>query len=77
MLLQPSLEKLRELRLFGMAKALEDQLRMSDITDLSFEDRIGLLLDRESTDRSSKPVLRILITNPHEAASLDRASAAV
>jgi DNA replication protein DnaC len=54
MLLQPTIEKLHELRLLGMAKALEEQLRMPDMTDLSFEDRLGLLLDRESTSRSSK-----------------------
>ena len=42
MLFQPTLQRLSELRLSGMAAALEEQLRMPDIESLSFEDRLGL-----------------------------------
>jgi DNA replication protein DnaC len=37
-----------------MAKALEEQLQMSDIADLRFEDRLALLIDREATERASR-----------------------
>ena len=43
MLIHPTLEKLKTLRLLGMAKALAEQLQMSDLGEWSFEDRLGLL----------------------------------
>ncbi len=54
MLIHPTLDQLRTLRLDGMAKALEEQLQMSDIEDLPFTDRLALLIDRESTERASR-----------------------
>ena len=54
MLNQPTVDKLYELRLFGMAKALEDQNGCSEYEALTFGDRLGLLVDRESADRDSK-----------------------
>ena len=39
MLMQQTLERLHELRLTGMAQALNEQRRMSDLETLSFEDR--------------------------------------
>jgi DNA replication protein DnaC len=53
MLNQPTIEKLHELRLFGMAKALEEQSGRSEYEDLTFGDRLALLVDRESADRDS------------------------
>lgn len=50
MLVQPTIEKLRLLRLTGMVAALEQQLRTPDIHDLSFEDRLGLLVENEMRD---------------------------
>jgi transposase len=49
MLLEPTLARLRELRLAGMAEALEEQQGVPDLQGLSFEDRLGLLVDREVT----------------------------
>ncbi len=46
MLLEPTLARLRELRLAGMAEALEEQKAAPDLRGLSFEDRLGLLVDR-------------------------------
>jgi DNA replication protein DnaC len=60
MLLQPTLQRLTELRLSGMADALEEQMRMPDIETLSFEDRLGLLLDREVTLREDRRLTRLL-----------------
>ena len=54
MLVHPTLNKLRTLRLSGMAKALEEQQQMPDIDALGFEDRLGLLVDRELTVRDSR-----------------------
>jgi len=54
MLMHPTIEKLRSLQLRGMAAGLEDQLRTSDIGTLTFEERLGLLLDREATSRADR-----------------------
>lgn len=54
MLMHPSLDQLRTLRLEGMAKALEEQLQMSEVQELRFEDRLGLMIDRETTERASR-----------------------
>ena len=54
MLIHPTLDQLRSMRLDGMAKALEEQLQMGDIEDLRFEDRLGFLIDREATERASR-----------------------
>jgi DNA replication protein DnaC len=54
MLTQPSLEKLREMKLFGMAKALQEQLELPNIHDLTFEERLGLLIERELTERDNR-----------------------
>jgi DNA replication protein DnaC len=54
MLSHPTLEKLKDMRLSGMVAALEDQLQTPEIASLSFEDRLGLLVDREQTERDSR-----------------------
>ena len=47
MLNQPTLEKLRALRLHGMAEAFRAQAEQKGITDLSFEERFALLVDQQ------------------------------
>ena len=54
MLHHPTLEKLQTLRLDGMHKALTEQQRMPDIEALSFEERLGLLIDREMSAREDR-----------------------
>jgi DNA replication protein DnaC len=54
MLSHPTLDKLHELKLTGMGQALSDQMQMPEITDLSFEERLGLLVDREITERDNR-----------------------
>lgn len=54
MLQHPTMEKLHALKLSGMAGALADQLATPDITELSFEERLGLLVDREMTERENR-----------------------
>ena len=54
MLAHPTYERLLALGLTGMAKALEDQRRSPDIAALSFEERLGLMVDREAAERDTK-----------------------
>lgn len=54
MLTHPTLDTLVALNLTGMVKALSEQMQMPDITDLSFEERLGLLVDRELTERRER-----------------------
>ena len=60
MLYQPTLELLHELRLPGMAQAFEEHLGMPDAAELTFEDRLALLLEREKTDRANRRLQRLL-----------------
>ena len=50
----PATDRLRELGLAGMARALEEQRRHADAADLGFEDRLAMLVDREALERDSK-----------------------
>lgn len=54
MLLHPTLATLQTLRLSGMYHALEEQLRVPEFQTLSFEERLGLLLDREVMERANR-----------------------
>lgn len=54
MLANPTHERLIALGLTGMAKAFEEQRRSPDLDALSFEERIGLLVDREAAERDTK-----------------------
>ena len=54
MLAHHTQERLLALGLAGMAKALDDQRRQPDIAALAFEERLALLLDRETTERENK-----------------------
>ena len=54
MLVHPTLDKIEQLRLFGMAKALREQLQNQKATALNFEERLGLLIDREMSERENR-----------------------
>ncbi|RLB75413.1 MAG: AAA family ATPase [Deltaproteobacteria bacterium] len=54
MLIHPIMEKLQSMKFHGMRKAFEEQLQMADIEKLSFEERFGLLVDREKTEREDR-----------------------
>lgn len=53
MLTQPLLQQLHELRLTGMAAALEHQLAGGLQDPLSFEDRLGLLIQHGLSARAA------------------------
>jgi DNA replication protein DnaC len=59
MLNQPTLEKLRTLKLTGMADAFSEQLQ-KPLPDLDFEARLGLLIDREWYLRENRRLSRRL-----------------
>jgi DNA replication protein DnaC len=54
MLKHPTLDGLQTLKLSGMVAALADQMATPDIDDLAFEERLGLLVDREITERENR-----------------------
>jgi DNA replication protein DnaC len=54
MLLHPTLDKLRTLKLEGMLAALADQQALAQVGEMSFEERLGLLVDREMTARANQ-----------------------
>ena len=60
MLTNPTMNKLLALSLTGMAAALKDQLERADYASLAFEDRLGLLVDREATERENRRLERNL-----------------
>lgn len=54
MLIEPTIEGLKTLKLFGMLKALESQMSAPDTSALCFEERLGLLVDTELTSRDNR-----------------------
>lgn len=58
MLTQPLLDKLRQLSLTGFRTALEEQLHSPHYAELSFEERLGMLLDVEVTRRTNNRLKR-------------------
>ncbi len=54
MLTHPTLDQLERLRFTGMTKALREQMQNPDVERLSFLERLGLLVDREVTDREDR-----------------------
>lgn len=54
MLNHPTLEKLQHLKCLGMATALAEQMSTPDFETFAFEERLGLLVDRELTYRDNR-----------------------
>src|SRR5512140_1610727 len=60
MLTQPTIEKLYAMRLRGMAEAFQEQQQDANIHGLSFEERLGLLIDRQWNWRQNRALERRL-----------------
>jgi DNA replication protein DnaC len=60
MLTQHTLTRLHGLKLDGMARAFEEQITQPASHDLSFEERFGLLVDREIVWRDTRRLDRLL-----------------
>lgn len=54
MITHPTLNKIKELKLYGMARAFSEQMDKKEYSKLSFEERLGMLVDIEATDRDNK-----------------------
>ncbi len=57
---QETLRKLHEMKLHGMAKSFESQLASAAMGHLSFEQRLGMMVDHESTWRENRRMTRLL-----------------
>ncbi|MDQ2961214.1 MAG: IS21-like element helper ATPase IstB [Candidatus Dormibacteraeota bacterium] len=60
MLISPTVDALHALNLGGMARALAEQRESPDYAALTFEERLGLLVDREAQDRGNRRLERNL-----------------
>jgi DNA replication protein DnaC len=60
MLIHPTAERLRALGLAAMADALVELQNAPDAAELTREDWLGLLVDREATSRANKRLARRL-----------------
>jgi DNA replication protein DnaC len=60
MLTQQTVEKMNAMKLSGMAEAFQQQLSSSECTRLSFDERLGLLVDSEWTIREQRKLKRRL-----------------
>lgn len=54
MLIHPTLDNMRALKLFAMVKALDTQMGIKDIEEMDFTDRLGLLVDAELIARENR-----------------------
>lgn len=62
MMMNHTIDKLHDLKLEGMARALDEQLSTAASSPLSFEERVTLLVDAEATFRDNKRLQRLLAT---------------
>jgi len=62
MLIEQTLEKLHAMKLSAMADAVQHQRQTDEAATLSFEDRLGLLVDTEWTAREQRTLQRRLQT---------------
>jgi DNA replication protein DnaC len=60
MLNEQTIEKLYAMKLHGMAEAFQEQLQQPDIIDLAFEERFGLMVDRQWTWQEDRRMKRLL-----------------
>ena len=62
MLTQETLDKMRTMKMADMAEAFTQQLGASDYAELSFEERVGLMIDTEWIAREQRKLTRRLRT---------------
>ncbi len=60
MLTENTITKLQEMRLSTMANAFKEQLADPNISELSFEDRFGLLVDKEWATRKNNHLTKLI-----------------
>ena len=57
---ETTIEKLREMRLSAFAASLKEQMSDSSFQSLSFEERLGLLVDVEWSSRKNNRLKRLI-----------------
>ncbi len=62
-MVQQTIEKLRALRMRGMAEAYRQQTETAEVCGLSFDERLGMLVDRQATWRENQALARRLKTS--------------
>ena len=62
MLTQETLDKMRTMKMGDMAEAFTQQMGASDYAELSFEERVGLMIDSEWIAREQRKLTRRLRT---------------
>jgi DNA replication protein DnaC len=60
---QQTMEKLRAMRLRGMAEAYQQQLEQPEVAALTFDERLALLVDQHGTWRENRALARRLKTS--------------
>ena len=60
MLIEDTFRKLNHMKMYGLVKALEEQLGDKQYRKLGFDDRVSMLVDREWSDRESRRLTRRL-----------------
>ena len=60
MLIHQTMEKLAQMKLTGLLEALREQIDNQGFSDLSFEERFGLLVDKEFILRENRRLIRRL-----------------
>jgi DNA replication protein DnaC len=59
-MIEQTMDKLKQMKLYGMVSALQQQDTMIKSNELSFDERIGLIVDAEHTFRENKRLGRYL-----------------
>lgn len=54
MIIEETISKMKQLKFFGMLRAFENQIEQPQTATLSFEERLGLLVDQEWTFRDNR-----------------------
>ncbi len=63
-MIEAIIEKLIVMKLSGMAEGLREQMNSHAYRDLSFEERLGLLVDKEKMNRENRQI-KILLAQAH------------
>lgn len=58
MIIEETIQKMLELKMHGMAKATRELLQSAPTQQLPFEDKLGLIVDREWSERDNRRVSR-------------------
>lgn len=58
--IEQTIDKLNQMKLHGMTEALEQQNKTANITELSFDERMGMMVDAEYTYRQNRKLSRYL-----------------